>query len=214
MMAAMRRTFAAPRRLATPATAEPAFRLPPTVSRAELLEDGNDTRLRQLVYDLFVLSAHVDTIRRHAGGLVDLTPPQYSIVMVVAQCQENGGISVGAVAAYLHVTSAFVATEASKLVREGFLVKRPNPADRRGVLLTLSRDAAETIRSLVPHLRSINDRFFASLDRDQFRRLSETVAKLVDGAASVIEWLPVAQRTTPPISPCTGAGRSQHRRSR
>jgi len=209
----MHRKSRASRRLLTTHTEKSAFRLPPAVSRPELLEGGNDQRLRQLVYDLFVLSAHVDTIRRHVSGLVGLTPPQYSIVIVVAQSQEKGGASVGAVAAHLHVSSAFVATEASKLVRKGFLLKRPNPIDRRGVLLTLSREAKETIRSLAPHLRSINDRFIASLDRDQFLLCSETVTKLVEGAVSAVEWLPVARRTLDPVYRPTSETRPQHRRA-
>jgi DNA-binding MarR family transcriptional regulator len=208
----MRRNTDPSRRLLTPLTVESAFRLPPTVSRPELLEDGNDRRLRQLVYDLFVLSAHMDSIRRHLGGLVGLTPPQYSIVIVVAQFQENGGASVGAVAVHLHVTSAFVATETSKLIRKGFLMKRPNPVDRRGVLLTLSREAEETIRSLAPHLRTINDRFFGSLDRDQFRLLSEAATKLVEGAASAVEWLPAARRMLDPIRPPTRETRPRGRK--
>ena len=107
------------------ADGEAELRLSPTVSRPELLEDGRDHRLRQLIYDLFVLSTHVDTIRKRVAGLIGLTPPQYSIVMVVAQYQQNRGASVGAVAAHLHVTSAFVATETNKLVRKGFFTKRP-----------------------------------------------------------------------------------------
>jgi DNA-binding MarR family transcriptional regulator len=209
----MHRNSRASRQLLPPHTVKSAFRLPPTVSRPELLEDGNDQRLRRLLYDLFVLSAHVDTIRSHVGGLVGLTPPQYSIVIVVAQSQENGGASVGAVAAHLHVSSAFVATEASKLVRKGFLMKRANPTDRRGVLLTLSREAEETIRSLAPYLRSINDRFFASLDRDQFLLCSETVTRLVEGAASAVEWLPVARRTLDLVYLPTSKTRPRYRRA-
>ena len=50
----------------------------------------------------------------------------------------SGVASVGTVAQALHVSSAFIATEAGKLARRRLLLKRTNPLDRRGVLLSVA----------------------------------------------------------------------------
>ena len=61
-----------------------------------------------------------------------------SVLIAVANLQEANGVSVGAVADALHVSSAFVASETGKLAQRGLLDKRTNPRDRRGVLVSVS----------------------------------------------------------------------------
>ena len=110
-----------------------SYILPPTVSRDVLLESGSDRRFRSLVADLFTISARMEIVRERLGRKLGITGPQYSLIVAIARLQASGGVSVGAVAQALHVSSAFVATETGKLVRRRFLAKRTNPLDRRGV---------------------------------------------------------------------------------
>lgn len=162
------------------------FRLPPTVSHASLLDNGADKRFRQLVYDLLTIAARMYSVRDHLGRRMGVTGPQYEVLMAIAQLQGGKGVGVGAIARRLHVSSAFIATETGKLALAGLVVKRPNPRDRRGVLLSLTRAAQGLIERNSAEIRSINDVFFGSLDRSAFASMSSATAALVQSSQRVM----------------------------
>jgi DNA-binding MarR family transcriptional regulator len=74
------------------------------------------------------------------------------------------------------VAPSFVTTEVAKLVGRGLLAKAPNPDDRRGVLVTLTRAGEAMLKRLAPFLQEINDTLFAGVDRAEF----ETVLRFID----------------------------------
>ena len=156
--------------------------LPITVSHAALLERGSDRRFRQLVHDLLTIATRMDLMRAYLGRQIGLTGPQYSLIIAVAHLQGEQGVSVGSVAGALHVSSAFITAESGKLVRRGLLWKRPNPADRRSVLLVLSPRGRVAINRLNAKIRAINDQFFGNLKRRSFLDLSETATQLIIGS--------------------------------
>jgi DNA-binding MarR family transcriptional regulator len=116
------------------------FTMPLTVSKSELLDENgtSDRRFRQFLYDFSVLAAHLEFARAYLASQIDLTSPQYNIVMIIAQYQRAAGISVSDVAQHLHVSTAFITSEVGKLEQMGLVEKRQNPNDGRGVLLRLT----------------------------------------------------------------------------
>jgi DNA-binding MarR family transcriptional regulator len=165
------------------------FRFPKTVSRSALLEDGEDHRFRKLIYELGYLSELLDRARQHLAATLGLSPPQYNIVMVVAEFQQVHGVSVVDIASHLHVSGAFVTTQANTLVAKGLLEKLPNPNDGRSVLLRLTALAAAEVERVAPHIREFNDRFFASLDRERFVELCRAVSGLIGSAEGALSAL-------------------------
>ncbi|MET7992117.1 MarR family transcriptional regulator [Amycolatopsis sp. NPDC005232] len=173
---------------------------PPSVGRSDLLNAGGDNDFRQMISDISALAANLTTIRTHLAALLDLTPPQYHVLMTVAQHQGADGISIGALARYLHLSGAFVTTEAGALVRRGLLVKQANPNDRRSVLLRLTRKGEQDVERISPHLVEINDRVFEPLGRRGFRDLCQNVQQLVatsEAACSRLSDTPVADLGSP-----------------
>ncbi len=156
--------------------------MPPSVSRAELLdEDGaSDRRFRQFLYDFSALGASLEIARGYLAGQIGLTSPQYNVVMIVAQYQGAEGVSGSEVAAHLHVTTAFITSEVGKLERMGWIAKRSNPKDGRGVLLRLTRLGEAKVRAIGPERRRVNDRLFQRLSGRDFRALSKTFAGLIE----------------------------------
>jgi DNA-binding MarR family transcriptional regulator len=174
-----------------------AFTLPVTVSRAVLLDNGSDERFRRMVYDLLTIADCMEAVREHLARQVGITVPQYSVLMAIAQFQGESGVSVGALAKVLHVSSAFIASETGKLARQGLVVKCENPRDRRGVLLSLTRSARRQIARLTPEIRAVNDLFFGPLSRAAFARLAGASALLVRSSQKVMQRLrPVASEAT------------------
>jgi len=163
--------------------------LPPTASRDALLDGGADRRFRTLVSDLFTISARMEIVRAHLGRRLGITGPQYSLIVAIAHLQGLEGLSVGALAQALHVSSAFVASETSKLVRRSFLLKRTNPNDRRGVLLSIAPAGRLKLDRISAEIRRINDHFFGGLDAKAFDAMCLATAKLVEGSNTVIHSL-------------------------
>ena len=119
--------------------------------------------------------------------MIGVSPPQYAILMTVAQLEDTtAGATVVAVAQHAHVSGAFVTAESGKLARMGLLAKRPNPADGRSVLLSLTSKGRAAIEAAVPNIRAVNDAFFGKLGADDFARLSMIAARIVDASASAV----------------------------
>jgi len=163
--------------------------LPPTVSRPALLQAGSDRRFRALVHDLLTISTRMEIVRGHLGDRIGISGPQYSVLIAVAHLQDVAGVSVGAVADTLHVSSAFVASETGKLAQRGLLAKRTNPHDRRGVLVSVSPAGRQAIARIGAEIRAINDLFFGALGRKGFAALSAAVAALVGSSRRAIEYV-------------------------
>jgi len=155
------------------------FQFPLTATSPILVSGKSDHSLRKLLYDFFTVSARMDTVRRYLGERVNITVPQYSIMMAVAELQGKFGVSVGRVGEYLHVTGTFVTMESGKLLKKGFLEKHPDLQDRRLSLLSLAPEGAKALQSLFPGLQQINDVFFELDSRTEFERLCKTLDKLV-----------------------------------
>ncbi len=141
------------------------FKLPLSISKPELLDDEglSDLRFRQLLYDFSVLGSSLEEARAYLASLSGLTSPQYNVVMIIAQYQGAKGVSVTSVAQHLHVTTAFITLETGRLERSGWIEKRQNPSDGRGILLRLTKKGESNVQRIAPQRLIINDHLFGKL---------------------------------------------------
>jgi DNA-binding MarR family transcriptional regulator len=165
------------------------YRSPLTTSREPLLDHGSDRRLRGLIHDLFTIAARMELVREHLGRRIGVSGPQYSVLMAIAHLQGARGTSVGTVAQALHVSSAFITAETGKLARLGLVLKRTNPADRRGVLLSVAAAGRSQIEHLSAEIRAVNDRVFGVLDAKSFAALCAAAGRLVEGSNGAVEYI-------------------------
>ena len=172
-----------------PDGATAAYVLPPTATCPALLEKGSDRRFRILVNDLFTIASRMELVRAHLGRRMGISGPQYSLLVAVAHLQGARGVSVGAVAQAMHVSSAFIAAETGKMAKLGLLLKRSNPDDRRGVLISLAPAGRRQLDRVSAEIRAINDLFFGSLDAKSFTALCAAAQALVKGSAKAMHYL-------------------------
>lgn len=167
------------------------FRLPLSATRLELLDEGGTTdhRFRQLLHDFSALAAALELARSHLASIIGLTSPQYNIAMVLANHQNAGGIRVSDVARRLHVSSAFITSEAGHLEQAGLVSKRPNPGDGRGVLLRLTTKGEALVQRVGPARQQMNDHLFGSLTAKGCRDFSKTLATLLNDFAYTVSLL-------------------------
>src|SRR5215467_8771397 len=166
-----------------------SYHLPATVSLPELLDRGSDRQFRKLVQDLLIVTRRLETARDFFGRQIDVTGPQYHLLMTVAQLQGATGVSVGSVAHVMNVSSAFITSETGKLSVLGLVRKRPNPQDRRGALLSLTQVGRLKIERLIPAIRAINGLFFGRLDSRSFTELCTSAAALVQGSREAMQYI-------------------------
>jgi MarR family transcriptional regulator, organic hydroperoxide resistance regulator len=172
-----------------PDGATAAYVLPPTATSPALLEKGSDRRFRTLVNDLFTISSRMEVVRAHLGRRMGISGPQYSLLIAVAHLQGVRGVSVGAVAQAMHVSSAFIAAETGKMAKLGLLLKRANPDDRRGVLISLAPAGRLKLNRVSAEIRAINDLFFGTLDAASFAALSAAAQALVAGSGRAVHYV-------------------------
>ncbi len=152
------------------------------MSARTLLVQGSDAQFRELINGLLTLTARIELVRGELAQRIEVTGPQYSLLMVVGQLGGPEGISVGQVARALHVTSAFVAAESNRLAKAKLIEKRADSNDRRSVLLRLSPIGLARLADLGGQIRGANDRIFGGLSGPEFDLLTRLVGRLVKNA--------------------------------
>lgn len=162
-----------------------------TVSRPELLEDGSDTRFRDLLHAIFAFSSQLQAARARFGAFIGLSPTQYMVLIAIARLapQEAG---VAQIAERLFFSGAFVTIEVNKLVKLGLVVKTPNLTDGRRVVLRTSAEGDRRLAALAEFQRPVNDALFASMKRQDFLALHRLMSALTadgDRALALAEFV-------------------------
>jgi len=173
------------------------YGLPPTISLPALLNHKqSDRQFRKLVQDLLTLARRLETARDYFGRRINVTGPQYHLLMTVAQLQGATGISIGAVAQAMHVSSSFITAETGKLSDVGLLRKLPNPSDRRSALLKLAPLGRTKIHRLLCEIRAVNDLFFEPLNAQSFAALCASAEALVGGSREAMQHIARMEETS------------------
>ena len=162
------------------------YMAPPTVSVPSLLRGGSDRIFQKLVFDLFTISARLEDVRMHLASRIGISTPQYSVLRAVAVLQGPQGVSIGAIADHLNVSSAFITAQSRGLFERGFLDKREDPTDRRVSRVSLTRKGERLVDDIVEQVRPINDVFFGVLDKGEFDALSAIIDKLVQSSRNAV----------------------------
>ncbi|SEP09636.1 DNA-binding transcriptional regulator, MarR family [Rhodospirillales bacterium URHD0017] len=163
--------------------------LPLSVSRTSLLSNRSDAGFRGLLYDLFALTAILETARKEFAVKIDVAPSQYSMIRVVAERHRHGGITVSEVARTLQLHNSFVVLQTGLLVKKGILMRTPNPRDKRSVLLRLSRKGEQLVATIAPTTVLVNDLFFGWMNKEDFKHFSAIIAELVERGPAALDTL-------------------------
>jgi DNA-binding MarR family transcriptional regulator len=178
-----------------------AYTPPLTVSHRALLAGGGDRDFRRLLYDFLTVTDRMRALREHLARRVDLTGPQYTLLMAIANLQGDEGVQLRELATYMRVSRAFITAETAKLVAKGLIAKGAHPRDGRGAVVYLTAHGRRALDRLVPEVRAINDQFFAGLTRTGFRQTRELLDLLLAGSRVAL-----AQAAGAHLQPESGRG--------
>ena len=163
--------------------------MPLTVSKPELLVDGDDHQFRKAVHDALGFSARLQEIRSRLGEAIGLSGPAYSILISVEHLGQHEEVGISRVGEHLHLSGAFVTIEVNKLVKSGLVRKEPHPEDGRRVLLTVTDRARELLDGLTPLQCPVNDTIVGGLDAEQFAAFAQIISSLVGGTGEALALL-------------------------
>jgi DNA-binding MarR family transcriptional regulator len=161
-------------------TTDPAPYQPPrTISRRDYLRGGRDDWFREVVYGTVQALGRLLACREAFGSALALTATQFAVLMGTAYRQSHQGVSVGELARHISLAPTHVTTEVGRLIRAGYLVKRPNPADGRSVLVSLSRRGETAIARVAPLVRRVNDLLFTGIAAQELGSAATVMRRIV-----------------------------------
>ena len=156
-----------------------------TVTRPALMPDGTDRPFRVFVHELLAFADRLTAVRAGFATRLGLPGAAYTTLIALAHL-EAGQPGVAALAAHLHVSTAFVTAEVARLQRAGFVHKRPHPADGRRVVLSVSPAGRAALARLAPVQAPVNDALFDAVSADDFLCLAALLPRMVsDGVAAL-----------------------------
>ncbi|KWS78360.1 hypothetical protein AL052_01115 [Pseudomonas amygdali pv. eriobotryae] len=158
-----------------------------TVSRPELLVDGSDATYRVGVHTLMAVSNNVTAIRSAFGGHIGITGPQHEMLMVIARANDGAGLSVGEIAKQIRRTHVYVASETSRLQRQGIVIKLALVTDRRVSIVRLTSQGQAALGQLASRQQEVNDLLFSEFSRIDFLSFITLIQKLLTSSEVALE---------------------------
>lgn len=150
-----------------------------TISRSDLLSDGSDDWLRDIIYRLAQISGRLSSCRDAFGREIGLTPSQFLVLMGVAYKQGATGVAITSLAQHIGLAATHVTTEVGRLARKDILIKRPSEEDRRSVLVSLTPEGGALVAQVSPLVRKINDILFSDINKEELKVVLGFAEKLI-----------------------------------
>ncbi|WP_158808034.1 MarR family winged helix-turn-helix transcriptional regulator [Beijerinckia sp. L45] len=140
---------------------------PITISDRQLLDGGRDDAFREVLYLMVSSLGRLQDCREAFARAIRLSSPQFAVLMGTAYKQGSAGISIRDLAAYVQLAATHVTTEVGRLHQLGYLEKHPSPDDRRSVLVKMTSLGEQTVKTVAPFVRAVNDQLFAEVTRSE-----------------------------------------------
>jgi DNA-binding MarR family transcriptional regulator len=122
-----------------------------------------------------------------------ISNPTFTTLVALVRINQPGGISQRRLADEMGLTPGTVSARVDRLVADGLVIRSPDPADKRGSLVTLTDRGRDLFEAVVPAHLANQVRLLGSLTADEQATLAGLMRKLLvafEGSAE-LENLPV-----------------------
>jgi DNA-binding MarR family transcriptional regulator len=137
-----------------------------------------DTRLANDAWEA-LLSAHARLMKQFAAEDIwqDLSMREYDVLYTLSKCPEP--VRLGELHRHVLLSQPALSRMVDRLVERGFIQRWPDPADGRGVRLSLTQAGRDKQRQVGRrHARSVVRAITAELSRDELAQLAAICWKL------------------------------------
>src|SRR5215211_1708474 len=119
---------------------------------------------RQLDWEITAINVHLQEIRHVWAKMLDISGPQWTILMALADLDQGEGVPVKVVSKMLHVDPSFVTTQSKMLEKKGFMRRKTSRVDARVVQMSLTDKTYKLIAGLASEQAALNDFIFAEFE--------------------------------------------------
>lgn len=138
-----------------------------------------DTASLHVVGRLLRVAADINRVRERALEPYELTVGDFDVLATLRRTSGPEGVNAKHLSRSALITSGAMTTRLDRLERAGLVERRPDPDDRRGVLVRLTGQGQRTAGAAVQAVLRAHDEYLAALpDRDRDRLVS-ALRKLV-----------------------------------
>jgi DNA-binding MarR family transcriptional regulator len=149
----------------------------------------DDTQFREFVWNIISINTHLEEVRSIWAKMLDITCPQWLILMAVNDLDQGKGISVREVSTKLHVDPSFVTTQTKSLEKHGFMRRVASKEDARVVLMSLTDKAHKQISNLYSQQMRADNLVYAEFSDQTMRELNAKLSTMKDRVAKAAQVL-------------------------
>lgn len=149
----------------------------------------DDALLREFVWNIISINTHLEEVRSIWAKILDITCPQWLILMAVNDLDQGKGISVREVSTKLHVDPSFVTTQTKSLEKHGFMRRVPSREDARVVLMSLTDKAHKQIANLYSRQVVADNLVYADFSDQTMRELNAKLTTMKERVAKAAQVL-------------------------
>jgi DNA-binding MarR family transcriptional regulator len=136
-----------------------------------------------LPYRLNVLAATVsEGLARVYSQRFGLDIPGWRVLATLGQF---GAVTARAIGDHSHMHKTKVSRAVNDLERRGFVLRSPNPDDKREAFVCLSDAGRSVYREIIPLAQSYQEELLKSLSDSQLQALDQAIAALTEQAKSL-----------------------------
>lgn len=126
------------------------------------------------------LAKHLDRLRKQAFATADLEPWEWDVLAALRRAGAPYELSPGHLVTATMVTSGTMTNRVDRLVEGGLVVRRPDPSDRRGVLVRLTDEGRARVDGALDALLVRERDLLSSLDAGDRAAIAGALATLTD----------------------------------
>jgi DNA-binding MarR family transcriptional regulator len=143
-----------------------------------------DVSAMQVLSRVSRLARHLDRARKQAFAAHDLETWEFDVLAALRRTGPPHDLSPGRLVADTLVTSGTMTNRVDRLAARGLVERRPDPSDRRGVLVRLTASGRRTVDAALDELLAHERKILGALDPAEATRLADalrTLARQVQG---------------------------------
>jgi DNA-binding MarR family transcriptional regulator len=147
------------------------------------MSGGSRSRLANDAWEA-LLAAHANLVRQFASEDIwdELSMREYDVLYTLSKCREP--LRIGELHRHVLLSQPALSRMVDRLVERGFVRRQTDPADGRGVRLSLTSAGRDKQRQVGrQHARSVARAVSAELDPEQLCLLAEICGKLAQRPA-------------------------------
>lgn len=134
-----------------------------------------DVSAMQVLSRVSRLARHLDRARKQAFAAHGLETWEFDVLAALRRAGSPYDLSPGRLVAETLVTSGTMTNRVDRLVERGLVERRPDPHDRRGVLVSLTASGRRTVDAALDELLAHERQILGSLGAREARQLADAL---------------------------------------